>query len=443
MNHIYKTIWNKAKNAFDVVAENVGAKGKRTSGSKGKSAGSSEKTSHFLAVLTPVAAMLFVQAAFANVTVDGSNTQVHNANNGVQVIDIATANAAGISHNRYLNYNVDKAGQVLNNAAQTPGQLTVMTELAGKIMTNANLNASARVILNEVTGASRSALNGHIEVAGARADVIIANPYGITCAGCGFINTDQATLTTGTPKFNADGSIANFNITQGNIAVNGAGLAADGASLLRLLSRSLNVDGQINAQNLQAVAGAHQYDYATGKTAALAGTGAAAQYAIDSTQLGGIYANRISLIATEQGVGVRMAGDAAASAADFTLNAAGEIELKNKISAKQKISIQNHSAQQQSLNIDGALTAANIALGQAGQRNLNVKLNHGTLYAENTIDVQSHSLTAQDAKIQAKSDLNLSSAASASLQDSHIDAGNLTLKSGQLTASRPRDYPAE
>lgn len=435
MNHIYKTIWNKAKNAFDVVAENVGAKGKRTSGSKGKSAGSSEETSHFLAVLTPVAAMLFVQAAFANVTVDGSNTQVHNANNGVQVIDIATANAAGISHNRYLNYNVDKAGQVLNNAAQTPGQLTAMTELAGKIMTNANLNTSARVILNEVTGASRSALNGHIEVAGARADVIIANPYGITCAGCGFINTDQATLTTGTPKFNADGSIANFNITQGNIAVSGAGLAADGTSLLRLLSRSLNVDGQINAQNLQAVAGAHQYDYATGKTAALAGTGAAAQYAIDSTQLGGIYANRISLIATEQGVGVRMAGDAAASAADFTLNAAGEIELKNKISAKQKISIQNHSAQQQSLNIDGALTAANIALGQAGQRNLNVKLNHGTLYAENTIDVQSHSLTAQDAKIQAKSDLNLSSAASASLQGSHIDAGNLSLKGGQLTAN--------
>ena len=34
MNHIYKTIWNKTKNAFDVVAENVSSKGKKTSGSK-------------------------------------------------------------------------------------------------------------------------------------------------------------------------------------------------------------------------------------------------------------------------------------------------------------------------------------------------------------------------------------------------------------------------
>lgn len=94
-----------------------------------------------------------------------SNTQVHNANNGVQIIDIATANAAGIFSQPLCRYNVDKTGQVLNNAAQSASQLSVMTELAGKIMTNANLNTSAKVILNEVTGANRSALNGHIEVA--------------------------------------------------------------------------------------------------------------------------------------------------------------------------------------------------------------------------------------------------------------------------------------
>ena len=435
MNHIYKTIWNKTKNAFDVVAENVSTKGKKTAGSSLVTAQEELSTRQFSAVLAPLAAMLFVQSIGANVTVDDTGTQVYNAKNGVQVIDIATANSAGISHNRYVNYNVDPSGQVLNNAMQTPSQLTVMTELAGKIMTNANLNTSAKVILNEVTGTSRSALNGHIEVAGAKADVIIANPYGITCSGCGFINTDQATLTTGTPKFSADGNLTNFNISQGNITVNGAGLNANSTSLLRLLSRSLNVDAQVNAQQLEVVAGANQYDYANGKTTAIAATDAAVQYAIDSTQLGGIYANRIRLIATEQGVGVRMAGDAAASAEDFTLNASGEIELKNKISAKQNINIQNNSAQLQNLNIAGTLTSSNIRMGNAGQNNLNVNLSGGTLYADKAIEVESQSLTADDAKIQAKLDLSLNTSAKMAMHNSLVDAGNLHVSSGEFIAS--------
>jgi len=435
MNHIYKTIWNKSKNAFDVVAENVSTKGKKTAGSSLVTAQEELSTRQFSAVLAPLAAMLFVQSIGANVTVDDTGTQVYNAKNGVQVIDIATANSAGISHNRYVNYNVDPSGQVLNNAMQTPSQLTVMTELAGKIMTNANLNTSAKVILNEVTGTSRSALNGHIEVAGAKADVIIANPYGITCSGCGFINTDQATLTTGTPKFSAGGNLTHFNISQGNITVNGAGLNANSTSLLRLLSRSLNVDAQVNAQQLEAVAGANQYDYATGKTTAIAGTDAAVQYAIDSTQLGGIYANRIRLISTEQGVGVRMAGDAAASAEDFTLNASGEIELKNKISAKQNINIQNNSAQLQNLNIAGTLTSSNIRVGNAGQNNLKVNLSGGTLYADKAIEVESQSLTADDAKIQAKLDLSLNTSAKMAMHNSLVDAGNLHVSSGEFIAS--------
>ena len=139
MNHIYKTIWNRAKNAFDVVAENVSARSKQTAGEKQNTASDTSGTasrvnSYFLAVLTPVAAMLFMQTSLANpVVVDGNKTQVYNANNGVQVIDIATANAGGISHNRFVNYNVDQKGQVLNNAMQTANQLSVMTDLAGKI----------------------------------------------------------------------------------------------------------------------------------------------------------------------------------------------------------------------------------------------------------------------------------------------------------------------
>lgn len=38
-----------------------------------------------------------------------------------------------------------------------------------------------------------------IEVAGDKAQVIVANASGITCNNCGFINTDRVTLTTGKP----------------------------------------------------------------------------------------------------------------------------------------------------------------------------------------------------------------------------------------------------
>ena len=440
MNHIYKTIWNRAKNAFDVVAENVSARSKQTAGEKQNTASDTSGTasrvnSYFLAVLTPVAAMLFMQTSLANpVVVDGNKTQVYNANNGVQVIDIATANAGGISHNRFVNYNVDQKGQVLNNAMQTANQLSVMTDLAGKIRTNANLDQSAKVILNEVTGPNRSVLNGHIEVAGKQADVIIANAYGITCAGCGFINTDKATLTTGVPTFNADGTVRQFNISQGEILINQNGLNANNTNLLRLLSRNLVIDGQVNAQQLEAVIGANRYTEATGDIQTIEAIDAAKSYAIDSTQLGGIYANRIHLIATEQGVGVRMQGDVAASAADFSLSSAGKIELKNKISAKNNISVQSSSTQHQDLLLKGALSAENILLGDESKKNFNIDIDRGSVYAANRLDVSGHHLNANQANIQSKATADLNIAESVKLDSSHIDTADLNINALEMTA---------
>ncbi len=205
-------------------------------------------------------------------------------------------------------------------------------------------------------------------------------------------------------------------------------------ALLRLLSRNLSIDGQVNAQQLEAVTGANAYDYTTGKASAISGTDAAAQYAIDSTLLGGLYANRISLISTEQGVGVRMAGDAAASAADFTLSAAGDIQLNNKINAKQAIDIQNSSAQQQKLNIQGGLTANSIAIGDVNAQKFNVDVAGGTLYAASTLDLQSQAFNAISGKIQAKDALKLNANADIALQNTAIDAADLQMKSNAFTA---------
>ncbi|WP_151981824.1 hemagglutinin repeat-containing protein [Acinetobacter guerrae] len=441
MNHIYKTVWNKAKNAFDVVSENVSAKGKATGTNKNNSVetqGTDKKLrSLFAATLIPMAAMLFFQTTFANVeAVSGSNTQVYNANNGVQIIDIATANAAGISHNRFINYNVDKTGQILNNAAQSANQMSVMTELAGKIRTNANLDRSANVILNEVVGTNRSNLNGYTEVAGSRADVIITNPYGITCAGCGFINTDRVTLTTGTPNFAENGSLLNFNVARGDILISDKGVDATAQSLLQLLSRSIKVDGQINAQDLKIVTGANQIDASTGQIQSISTTDAVPEYAIDSTQLGGIYANRISLISTDQGVGVRTLGNVAASGSDFTLLASGKIELNNKISAQEKLSIQNSSNTNNALNINSSLAAKNVELGSAENNHLNIAVNNGSVYAINNLSVNVNQLTAKNAVLQAEATNTLKSTVNVDLAETKIRAGDsLKLESQSLNTT--------
>ena len=70
--------------------------------------------------------------------------------------------------------------------------------VAGWVQGNPNLaRGEAKVILNEVNSANPSRLKGYVEVAGKKADVVIANPSGIQCDGCGVINAGRATFTTG------------------------------------------------------------------------------------------------------------------------------------------------------------------------------------------------------------------------------------------------------
>src|SRR5689334_8288494 len=47
---------------------------------------------------------------------------------GVPIVNIVAPNGAGLSHNQFLDYNVDRQGLVLNNALQT-GQ----SQLAGQL----------------------------------------------------------------------------------------------------------------------------------------------------------------------------------------------------------------------------------------------------------------------------------------------------------------------
>ncbi|MGE1486458.1 contact-dependent inhibition effector tRNA nuclease [Escherichia coli] len=249
------------------------------------------------------------------------------AANGVPVVNIATPNGAGISHNRFTDYNVGKEGLILNNAT---GKLNP-TQLGGLIQNNPNLKAGgeAKGIINEVTGGKRSLLQGYTEVAGKAANVMVANPYGITCDGCGFINTPHATLTTGRPVMNADGSLQALEVTEGSITINGAGLDGTRSDAVSIIARATEVNAALHAKDLTVTAGANRVT-ADGRVRALKGEGDVPKVAVDTGALGGMYARRIHLTSTESGVGVNL-GNLYARDGDITLDASGRLTVNNSL----------------------------------------------------------------------------------------------------------------
>ncbi|ELY4002913.1 hemagglutinin repeat-containing protein [Cronobacter dublinensis] len=270
-----------------------------------------------------------VAPAFAAAMTPTGPTGMDKAANGVPVVNIARPNAAGISHNQFKDYNVGKEGVILNNAT---GQMN-QTQLGGIIQNNPNLRAGqeARGIINEVTGGSRSQLNGYTEVAGKAANVMVANPYGITCNGCGFINTPNVTLTTGKPTFDAAGNLTTLDVTRGTITVEGKGLDASQSDALSIISRATEVNAAIHARDLNVTVGANRVG-ASGSRTAIAGEGPAPVVAVDTGALGGMYANRIRLVSGDKGVGVNL-GNLNARQGDITLDASGRLAVKNSLAS--------------------------------------------------------------------------------------------------------------
>jgi haemagglutination activity domain len=58
-------------------------------------------------------------------------------------------------------------------------------------------------------------------VFGQRANVIIANPNGVGCVGCSFINTGTVTLSTGVPRPDYNTGNVLFDVTRGTVSVAG------------------------------------------------------------------------------------------------------------------------------------------------------------------------------------------------------------------------------
>lgn len=381
-----------------------------------------------------------VAPAFAAAITPNGAASMDKAANGVPVVNIAPPNAAGLSHNQFKDYNVGKEGLILNNAT---GQLN-RTQLGGIIQNNPNLKAGreAKGIINEVTGGSRSRLEGYTEVAGKGANVMVANPFGITCNGCGFINTPQATLTTGKPQFDSKGNLLALDVTRGSITVEGKGLDASNSDALSLISRATEVNAAIHAKDLTVTAGANRVG-ADGSVTPISGTGSSPTVAVDTGALGGMYANRIHLVSSEKGVGVNL-GNLNARQGDITLSASGKLVMKDSLASgaltarADGVQLSGEHKTGGALNVTstGDLGVQNATLASDGRLTLSGKdttaLAGSTLTSGGTLGLAGQQVTLDNtSRADGAQDVTLRADAIAQ-QGTLLAGGNATLEAARL-----------
>jgi len=458
----YRTVFNAARGMLVAVEESAKSIGKgRNSGGRASRRASALTLTAVTALASPG---LHSQSLTPDRSVPGPHPVVGVAANGTPVVNINAPSAGGVSSNSFTNYNVGQAGVVLNNSGQNS-----QTQIAGWVQGNPFLgNSAARVILNQVTSGNPSVLAGPTEIAGNQASLIVANPAGITCAGCSFIQAPRVTLTTGTPNFDALGNISSISVQQGQITVNGAGLDARGAQL-DLLSRAMAINGQVWAERINAVAGANSVDYGSLTPTAIAGVGPAPQVAIDVGQLGSMYGGGATrLIGTEAGLGINIGGNLAALTGSLSLAANGDVTItptgRVQSAADASVSAPN-------VNNQGVITGAgNVAvsgnttnsgtlvaganatvtgpqitntgtigagvdgngnLTQPGSVALNASgavRNSGSVLASQNIGVTASSIDASNGSMSAQGGLTLSSSGDVSTRNATLSANGVTVQ---------------
>ena len=398
--NLYRIVFNKARGMLMVVADIA------RSGRAGttRAAGIGHTHSQLIGKISAMSLSLWlamgaIQTAQANIVANAGapkNQQptVITSANGTPQVNIQTPSKAGVSRNNYTQFDVSQKGAILNNSHKN-----TQTQLGGMVSGNPWLaKGEAKVILNEVSSRDPSKLNGMIEVAGKKAQVVIANPSGITCSGCGFINANRATLTTGQAQM-TNGNLTGYNVERGEVVVDGAGMDTSGADYTDIIARSVKVNAGLWAKDLKVTTGRNNVDAAHERIEKGADDIATRpQLAVDVASLGGMYAGKIRMVGTEKGVGVRNAGAMGAQAGSVTLTADGRIENSGIIRGSENVTVQ---------------TASEFA-------------NRGALTAGNHAQVKAATLTSEKNSVLAAGVKNDGKLAS---------AGNLTLSSnGQLNA---------
>lgn len=452
----YRIIYSKARQMFVAVAENVRSQTKTSGQSEASTQNNIDNTEsqafHQLwqvkALVASISLWMPLAPVYAGIVADSAANAANRAVIGagknsagtvVPVVNIQTPKN-GISHNIYKQFDVLAEGAVLNNSRQG-----ATTQTVGNVAANPFLaTGEARVILNEVNSSAASRFEGNLEVAGQMADVIIANPSGISIKGGGFINANKAIFTTGKPQLNADGSIKQFTVDQGKITVSanpnskfGLGGNNNDANYVDLYARALELSAELRAKNdIQVIAGANNVSADLQDVTPKTGTGTAPTLAVDVKALGGMYANNIYLMGTEKGLGVTNAGTIQA-VNNLVITSAGKIEHSGTISSTSKtqglVNIQTTgTGTAADINSSGGITSNSMLSIDSGN-NLNVNAKE--------IIINVGSLASSPLIVNAKGNINL--AADTRIMDDsqggdvYIDASNINLAAGsELKSNR-------
>ncbi|WP_137951072.1 hemagglutinin repeat-containing protein, partial [Burkholderia sp. 4NA327C6] len=426
----HRLVYSRLRGMVVAVAETATAEGKSATGEARARRRSS--TSGARVVVAGVAAlgMLPTLSDAQIVPTPGTSTHVIQTPNGLPQVNVAAPSGAGVSVNTYNQFDVSRAGAILNNSATM-----VQTQQAGWINGNPNFSAgqAARIIVNQVNSPNPSQIRGALEIAGSRAELVLANPSGIYLDGASFINTSRATLTTGVPYYGADGSLAGYNVNRGLVTVAGAGLNAANIDQVDLIARAVQVNAAVYAKNLNVIAGAAQVNHDTLAATPIAGDGPAPSVAIDVSQLGGMYSNRIFLASNENGVGVGNAGTIAAQAGDLTLQSNGRLVLTGKTTASGNLAlsavggIQNSGTTyaQQSASINTAADVTNTGTLAAQQ---NTTVNAGSVNSTGTLGAGVNN----DGSVGRGGDLNVTASGQLSATGQNVAGGNASLTGGNV-----------
>ena len=356
--------------------------------------------------------------------------QIEETANSIPLVNITAPSSGGVSRNEYETFNVPDKGAILNNSYTLS-----KTELAGYVQGNNNMaERPAKIIVNEVTGAGSTSMDGFLEVAGNRADVVIANPNGITVNGGGFINTGKAFLTTGKPVYDGEDHLQRFDITGGDILIEGKGLGGKETESLAILSRAVKINAGIWAKDLHITTGANTVDAKTLEASAIEGKGGHPAFALDTAAIGGMYAGRITLVGTEKGLGVNNSGTWSAED-NLTLDWNGDLKNSGTIYSKGNADLRANYLE------NDKTIAAERNLSAAAKENIH---NQGKLlagenmgiYAGKTLDNAGHAIeSGNNLSIETGDTINNAAGTIKSGGSQQIKAGHaLTNTEGTLAA---------
>jgi filamentous hemagglutinin len=372
---------------------------------------------------------LFAAALVADGT---TNTTIDVTSNGTPMVNIATPNSQGLSHNKYSDFNVDDKNMVMNNSKDPVG----ISKIGDYVPGNTNLiNAGreANVILNEVTSNRNSTLSGAIEIYGRPADFILANPNGITFNGATVINSPAVTFVTGTPQIK-DGMVSSFNMSPTGVinitgrdagGVSNLGLDLQNADYANIASRVITVAGKIYAKTLNLLQGNDKYDYQSNTITSKTGVSnpSSVEFGIDSTVFGGMYAGRISITATENGFGVRTKADLVSNVDDILLNSNGTIDFV-RAEAKRDIKVEAKN-NGNIVNSETVKALNNVTL-------IGNNITAVTVTAGNNIGITSSADTSY-ATLEASKDITLTASGKLTNTDHTTANGNISLNSGSIS----------